>query len=235
MDTINVKDTPDDIQKKLHPYDFSELRRRSARISLLDEVKQIAPENVTLTPKQETGKRSHDAMIAGSRSANAKLQSSKSKIWDVPLDEAQHGPQTKKPKKVINKELIEKKKKSISPPIESEGEESEVEEKKEELKYAPGSRVRTKKWLTEGIYAGTDPEAAARRGRKGRTSTSKKRKPILPLPIYKGLEILNTQRDMKLPFHIYSASPYKLHPEGWKKRNRSKPLFHERAKRNVQH
>ncbi|KAF8244652.1 hypothetical protein K440DRAFT_609087 [Wilcoxina mikolae CBS 423.85] len=85
-------------------------------------------------------------------------------------------------------------------------------------------RVRRKKvWLDQGLYVGQeDCDLKLRPATKGKKSKGKKgnRPPILPLPLFRGREIMETQRDFKLPHAVFAPSAYKCpHPQDWRKLN----------------
>ncbi|KAF8538430.1 hypothetical protein BDD12DRAFT_885208 [Trichophaea hybrida] len=85
-------------------------------------------------------------------------------------------------------------------------------------------KVRRKKvWLDQGLYVGQeDCDLKLRPATKGKKSKGKKgnRPPILPLPLFRGREIMETQRDFKLPHSIFAPSAYRCpHPQDWRKLN----------------
>ncbi|KAF8470213.1 hypothetical protein BDZ91DRAFT_40992 [Kalaharituber pfeilii] len=193
LETVMVKDVDD------------ANRRRSSRLSLLANSPNVS-EN-TLTPKRDAGKRTHDVMNAGSRSANAKLGSNS---WKA------EAPGSKRAKVETQAESEE-----------DEEDESEDSDEQDESSKNGGNVVtdtapkRRKIWATQGLFVGQeedfDPRRRTKRGRlSGAGDAPKKRKSILPLPMFHGLALMDNRRDFKLPFDIFSPSPYKVHPPGWK-------------------
>jgi histone-lysine N-methyltransferase ASH1L len=177
------------------------------------------------TPAPTRGKRSHEAMAAGSKSANAKLQNS------TPAT-AGHSGNGQPPLR------FSKRTKKILSYSEDDHDEQFV------LSLARGASEITSKsqgrkrknWLNQGLYLGQEqdidvtkrPVGGLTRTRGGQTA-EQARRPILPLPMFTGLRIMNTERDFKLPFNIYAPSPWKCGPiQDWRKLNHSTsslPLF----------
>jgi len=88
-------------------------------------------------------------------------------------------------------------------------------------------RVRRKKvWLDQGLYVGQeDCDLKLRPATKGKKSKGKKgnRLPLLPLPLFRGMEIMEAERDFKLPHAVFAPSAYKCpHPQDWRKLNHSR-------------
>ncbi|KAI5801437.1 hypothetical protein DFH27DRAFT_556824 [Peziza echinospora] len=193
------------------------VRRRSTRISLLPT--EIKAPVASLTPKKDTGKRTHEIMNNGSKSANAKLGSStwgkgriakKAKI-------AEPEPESSSEESESEESASDSDEEEDNDSDEDEDEEEEEEE--EEVEEVQPKKV--KKWATHGLYMGQadnfDPRRRTKRGRlSGAGVIPPKRKPAMPLPMFHGLDVMTTQRDFKLPFNLFSPSAKKIHPPGWK-------------------
>ncbi|KAI4203441.1 MAG: hypothetical protein LQ346_001790 [Caloplaca aetnensis] len=90
-----------------------------------------------------------------------------------------------------------------------------------------------KKWLSQGLYVGQDPDFDPRfttvknKLKKANTpSDASKRRSMLPLPMFVGQRILETGRDFKLPFNVFSPLPAgQPKPDEWKKTHKSKPTI----------
>jgi len=206
-DVIQIRD-PAEIKKIQLEQGY---RRRSSRLSLLSSNTSKVGDT-TQTPKRDVGKRSHEVMAAGSRSADAKLGSR-------PWDKWQSSKKVK-----VEEESSEEEGDSSEEGASSEEEEGEDEDEKR-------PQVQKKKvWATQGLFVGKEDEFDyRRRTKRGRLSGAgalpKKQKPILPLPMYEGLALMDNRRDFKLPFSVFSPTPYKVHPPGWKSLSRSMYFF----------
>lgn len=92
-----------------------------------------------------------------------------------------------------------------------------------------------KKWLSQGLYVGQDPDfdprftTAKNKLKKANTqSEASKRRSLLPLPMFAGRRILETGRDFKLPFNVFSPLPAgQPKPDEWKKTHKSKPTANQ--------
>ena len=179
-------------------------RRRSLRLSLIANnlSKHL---DTTSTPKRGSGKRTHEIMNAGSKSADAK---SGSKEWGNDRNSA----------KRLKGQGYSSEGESES--SEEEGSEGEDEEGAQQLPK------RNKIWAIQGLFVGQeenfDPRRRTKRGRlSGAGALPERSKTILPLPMFQGQSIMDNRRDFKLPFNIFSPTPYKVHPPGWKVLSRS--------------
>ncbi|KAL8930529.1 MAG: hypothetical protein Q9208_000713 [Pyrenodesmia sp. 3 TL-2023] len=82
-----------------------------------------------------------------------------------------------------------------------------------------------KKWLSQGLYVGQDPDfdprfttAKNKLKKANAQSDASKRRSLLPLPMFAGRRILETGRDFKLPFNVFSPLPAgQPKPDEWKK------------------
>ena len=87
----------------------------------------------------------------------------------------------------------------------------------------------TKRWLSQGLYVGQDPDFDPRltetknKAKKAiaRRSTTGQRQ-ILPLPMFAGRRTVEMGRNFRLPFDVFSPLPvYHPKPEEWKKTHKS--------------
>ena len=201
-EVIQIRDLAE--MKEIKPEEGN--RRRSSRLSLLSSnISKLVD-----TPKRDVGKRSHEVMAAGSKSADAKLGSRSWGKWQSCS------------KKVKAKESSEGE--------EDSSEEASSEEEEEEEEEDGDKQKKQKVWATQGLFVGQEDDFDnRRRTKRGRLSGAgalpKKRKPILPLPMPQGLELMDNRRDFKLPFNVFSPTPYRVHPPGWKSLSRSMYFF----------
>ena len=87
---------------------------------------------------------------------------------------------------------------------------------------APGSQVLKKKWATHGMYTGQNMHIKGRSTLKAMKGAQLVEKKALPLPMYKGLTIMETEEDFVLPFGIFNLTPWVIpKPPGWKSLKRS--------------
>ena len=91
----------------------------------------------------------------------------------------------------------------------------------------PGQRV--KRWLSQGLYVGQDPDFDARLSetknklrRASRGGQTQSQRTYLPLPMFAGQRNLERGRDFKLSFDIFSPlPPGQPKPEEWRKTQKS--------------
>lgn len=110
-----------------------------------------------------------------------------------------------------------------------------------------------KRWLSQGLYVGQDPDfdprlttAKNKLKKVNAKQNASQRRSVLPLPMFAGQRILETGRNYKLPFDVFSPlPPGQPKPDEWKKTHKStsslllseKPLitrarcFHRRCRR----
>lgn len=184
-------------------------RRQSKRLSIIATSKLLE----TTTPSAPRGKRSHDVMAAGSKSANAKLQGNGSHY-------AADGSLLRASKRS---------KKNLSYNEDTDDESSIARETSEELpenSQAKKPQKKKKVWLNQGLYLGQGQDLDVRKRPGGKSKKRGKpgvdRPAVLPLPMFTGSVIMDTVRDFKLPFNIFAPSPWKCGPiHNWKKLNHS--------------
>ncbi|PWW79917.1 hypothetical protein C7212DRAFT_163681 [Tuber magnatum] len=191
-------------------------RRHSQRIQVAAAT--AAKLAATTTPAPPRGKRSHEVMAAGSKSAGPKLQNSTpaaaSAVSSKELGEDDAPRSSKRARKVL-----------------SYDEDKHDEQLALSLTHstsgalATNPRKRKKIWLNQGLYLGQEQDIDVTRrpsgGSRKRGKTTEKKKPsILPLPMFTGSRIMETERDFKLPFNVFAPSPWRCGPiPDWRKLN----------------
>ncbi|KAL8656641.1 MAG: hypothetical protein Q9226_002597 [Calogaya cf. arnoldii] len=86
-----------------------------------------------------------------------------------------------------------------------------------------------KRWLSQGLYVGQDPDfdprltTAKNKLKKANTKhDTSQRRSVLPMPMFAGQRILETGRDYKLPFDVFSPlPPGQPKPDEWKKTHKN--------------
>ncbi|CAZ80586.1 unnamed protein product [Tuber melanosporum] len=189
-------------------------RRHSQRIQVAAAT--AAKLAATTTPAPSRGKRSHEVMAAGSKSAGPKLQNSVpatvSTVSSKPDDDAPRS--SKRARKVL-----------------SYDEDKHDEQLALSLTHstsgalATNPRKRKKIWLNQGLYLGQEQDIDVTRrpsggSRKRGKATEKKKPSVLPMPMFTGSRIMETERDFKLPFNVFAPSPWRCGPiPDWRKLN----------------
>ncbi|KAL8733600.1 MAG: hypothetical protein Q9166_002009 [cf. Caloplaca sp. 2 TL-2023] len=87
-----------------------------------------------------------------------------------------------------------------------------------------------KRWLSQGLYVGQDPDfnprlttAKNKLKKANAKQDTLQRRSMLPLPMFAGQRILETGRNFKLPFDVFSPlPPGQPKPDEWKKTHKSK-------------
>lgn len=203
-DVIQIRDVSETVNVKS---DDTGHRRRSSRLSMIGTSPK--PAMSMETPNRTVGKRSHEVMNTGSRSVNAKLGSSSSETKQQSMKRAK----------------VSKKRGEEEEDVSSD--DSEISDE-DSLKAQPPKKKKI--WAIQGLFMGEtedfDPRRRTKRGRlSGAGELPNKRKPALPLPIFHGRALMDNRRDFKLPFNVFSPSPYKAHPPGWKSLSRSMSIL----------
>lgn len=182
-------------------------RRQSKRLSIIATGKLD-----TTTPTFSRGKRSHDVMTAGSKSANAKLQgntSARSTADGAPLRSSKRA------------------RKHFSYNEDDDDESSATRDTSEALSTDSQTKQKKRKiWLNQGLYLGQGQDLDVRKRPGGKTKKRGKagadRPAVLPLPMFTGLGVMDTVRNFKLPYNIFAPSPWKCGPiQDWRKLNHS--------------
>ncbi|KAI4263170.1 MAG: hypothetical protein L6R42_001673 [Xanthoria sp. 1 TBL-2021] len=86
-----------------------------------------------------------------------------------------------------------------------------------------------KRWLSQGLYVGQDPDfdprltTAKNKLKKANTKhDASQRRSVLPMPMFAGQRILETGRNYKLPFDVFSPlPPGQPKPDEWKKTHKN--------------
>ena len=87
----------------------------------------------------------------------------------------------------------------------------------------------TKRWLSQGLYVGQDPDFDPRlteTKNKAKKATARRltggQRTMLPLPMFAGQRTIQMGRNFRLPFDVFSPLPaYQPKPEEWKKTHKS--------------
>lgn len=182
-------------------------RRQSKRLSIIATGRLD-----TTTPTSSRGKRSHDVMTAGSKSANAKLQgntSTRSAADGTPLRSSKRT------------------RKHLSYNEDDDDESTATRDTSEALSTDSQTKQKKRKiWLNQGLYLGQGQDLDVRKRPGGKTKKRGKagadRPAVLPLPMFTGLGVMDTVRNFKLPYNIFAPSPWKCGPiQDWRKLNHS--------------
>ena len=88
---------------------------------------------------------------------------------------------------------------------------------------------RAKRWLSHGLYIGQDEstgsrvsQKASKLNRPSNDCSKIKHRKFLPMPMFRGLRMIEMGRDFKLPFDVFSPlPPGQPRPEEWKKTHKS--------------
>jgi len=176
-------------------------RRASTRVSALNATAAIT---TIVAPKTRPAKRVRESETADAETADAEKEGASKKAKSE-VEEAE-GPSAK---------LAEKKpSQQASAPAGAAP--------------APPSK-RKKVWISQGLYVGQENDGASLNlrpsSKKGRAK--KEHRPnALPLPMFRGKDIMDTSRDFKLPFSVFAPSAVKCPaPPVWRKLSHSKFPF----------
>ncbi|KAF3917272.1 hypothetical protein AA313_de0204346 [Arthrobotrys entomopaga] len=82
--------------------------------------------------------------------------------------------------------------------------------------------IKRKKWATHGLYTGQDVHMVGKSTLKAKKGPEPPKKNALPLPMYKGVGIMDEERDFVLPYGIFNLDPWVYpKPPGWKSLKRN--------------
>ena len=184
-------------------------RRKSTRLDVLDKATTILERTNSTVEKTKTvlGKRSRDTVEAGLgriKSLKAPKQPKPPKDDDGAGQLTFEGPVTKRARM-----------------------DEDVAPGRETKSVARTSN--RKKYLAQGLYVGQDrsfnPKWTETKNKLKKAiyrKEDRKRKPLLPLPMFAGQRTLDNGRLFKLPFDVFSPLPPGQHkPDEWKKTNKS--------------
>lgn len=148
------------------------------------------------TPNAKSGKRAHDVMMADSKKSGS--YSKKTKI--------EHGSDS-----------------GVSVSSSSSSRSSEAPSTSSEESVGPPVK-RRKVWLEHGMYLGQeDGDLKLRPGSKGKKGKKTSRAETIPLPIFRGKDIMEITRDFKLPHAVFAPSATRCpNPPDWRKLNHSR-------------
>ncbi|KAI9779845.1 MAG: hypothetical protein M1839_007158 [Geoglossum umbratile] len=190
-------------------------RRRSTRLGLFAKAEGFYADvrSGAASAVGVLGKRTRDAVEAGSQSAKNTLEGLRGErrgSLRLRAIEQQNAKQSVEPPK---------KRTRFSNVSTVEGDSTLVE-----TKQVLPPRPKRKLWLPSGLYVGQDPEfkphLTERKNKALATSKrrSGERKPFLPLPMFAGQRLLENDRNFKLPFDVFSPLPARQpKPAEWRK------------------
>lgn len=181
--------------------------RRSSRLSFVEKASDILDRASNVL-----GKRSRDLGELGKDiGRRASLRPRNLAVPEMESPRAPIEPATKK-RRVSESDLA-----NLNPRDASPSEESAVPVVR---------RYKPKMWLKQGLYTGQEPTTSPPKQRRsknsGKTSTGPKNRSILPMPMFAGARLIQTGRDYRLPFDIFSPlPPGQPKPNEWRKTNKS--------------
>ena len=185
-------------------------RRRSTRISLLDKAKDVVEKIPSVLGKRERGK---DKDKTGGKRASLRPRDT-IKTPDKPTEPEK--PPPKKQRTAVHD----------TPAPKDDAPKTTIE------KMRPITMKKQKYWLTHGLYSAENTyrrEAVltnTNKKTKNGGDTSDTERKLLPLPKHSGARLLETGRDFKLPFDIFSPlPPGQPKPDEWRKTNKSKDNY----------
>ena len=112
--------------------------------------------------------------------------------------------------------------------------EDDEKSKPAELSRKPIPEPKKKRWLSQGLYVGQDPDfdprftdAKNRLKKLSKAAPSSQTRKMLPMPMFAGKRLLEQGRDFCLPWDVFSPlPPGQPKPEEWRKVQKSTPLLH---------
>ncbi|KAL1959588.1 hypothetical protein VTO42DRAFT_1623 [Malbranchea cinnamomea] len=178
--------------------------RRSTRISLLNKAKESVEKTSSVLGKRS---RRNDQDGATDRRASLRPRNLTKSLEKKTTAESfpTKSPRSTKAKSSTSKLPVE---------------ETQVEKPKS----VPFKR---KRWLTHGLYAGQYAYSTEKPPEDTKNRRRKKQRPgssrvLLPMPMYSGARLLETGRDFKLPFDIFSPlPPGQPKPDEWRKTSKN--------------
>lgn len=205
---------PVDGTKKPEPAE--EIRtRRSTRLKLIEKATSMVKSTTTAL-----GKRGREAITAGKEKLQAikvdRRTTLRPRGTRIPEEKNIEDP-FKKRARVVNNEL------------------SKTDTGTSTLPRQEVPKPKVKRWLSQGLYVGQDrdfdPRLTDTKNKLKKKNSKSPEKPrenkVLPLPMFAGQRLLETGRDFKLPFEVFSPlPPGQPKPEEWKKTQKSKPVPH---------
>lgn len=200
---------PVDEEKKPEPAETT-TSRRSTRLKLIEKATSIVRTTTTAL-----GKRGREAITAG-----------KEKLQAIKVDRRT----TLRPRESCQEEKI------VEAPLTKRARVAEDKLIKADTGTSTLSRdvipkPKVKRWLTQGLYVGQERDFDPRltdmknklKKKMSKSPEKRKENKVLPLPMFAGQRLLDTGRDFKLPFEVFSPlPPGQPKPEEWKKTQKSK-------------
>lgn len=201
---------PVDETKKPEPAEETKTRR-STRLKLVEKATGMVKSTTTAL-----GKRGREAITAGKEKLQAMKVDRRTTLRPrggrVQEENIVEGPVTKRVR-VAENEL------------------SKIDTGTSTLPRREVPKPKVKRWLSQGLYVGQDRDFDARltdtknrlKKKNSKSPVKAKENKVLPLPMFAGQRLLETGRDFKLPFEVFSPlPPGQPKPEEWKKTQKSK-------------
>ena len=189
-------------------------KRRSTRLGFMEKANNGLSERLSTL-----GKQGRSVVGSSKKAASSTLQGIKRRASLRP------------------RELEKKAEVSTGPPAKklrfSENSNLSVEKRQEMEKPPKAEPVRKEKlWLKQGLYVGQNrhfdgrfSESRNKAKAEAKLKELQKERRILPLPMFRGQQLLEKGRDFKLPFDVFSPlPPGQPKPDEWKKCQKSELL-----------
>ena len=201
---------PVDETKKPEPAEEIKTRR-STRLKLIDKASSMIKSTTTAL-----GKRGREAIVAG-----------KEKLHAIKVDRRT----TLRPRG----SRVKEEEKSVEGPVTkrvrvAENVLSKTDTGTTTLPRHTVPKPKVKRWLSQGLYVGQERDFDPRltdtknklKKKNSKSPVKTKENKALPLPMFAGQRLLDTGRDFKLPFEVFSPlPPGQPKPEEWKKTQKS--------------
>ena len=187
-------------------------KRQKSRLGLDKDIITNATNSIQRTASV-LGKRSRDAMDAGLNKLQDLGRRKSLRPRVLAVQEASQAIETAPSKKVKTSTEAKQDDKSTSTSARK-----------------PVAKPRVKRWLSQGLYVGQDPDfdprlTNARNQLKKANSTKEppRQRKYMPMPMFAGKRVLENGRDFRLPFDVFSPlPPGQPKPEEWRKTQKSK-------------
>ncbi|KAK6353378.1 hypothetical protein TWF696_005345 [Orbilia brochopaga] len=186
-------------------------RRHSARIDTVAAAKKDKAPPITPQPTHKSQTRRILEAVERARSAAAKLPSGKMSGKQTPTS-TRKGSQEQQDFDLSDSE-------SNGDPMDLSDNDGSSRSSERHI-IVPA--VKRKKWATHGLYTGQDSHMLGKSTLKAKKGVEPKKRNAFPLPMYKGLTILETERDFVLPYTVFNLDPWVYpKPPGWKSLKRN--------------
>lgn len=181
--------------------------RRSSRLSFVEKASDMLDRASSVLGKRPR----HLGELGKDVGRRASLRPRNLAVPEAESKPAASEPASKK-RRVSESDLVNIKPKDASP--------------SEEPAAPTGRHYKPKMWLKQGLYTGQEPTTSPPKQRRSKnsekTSTGPKNRRILPMPMFAGARLIQSGRDYRLPFDIFSPlPPGQPKPDEWRKTNKS--------------